>query len=155
MSLTVQIQGLAGFEKDINAGAAGLQREVNSAMVKSVNVVKNDAQTIAPFKTGTLRRSIYTQIQDNGFKGIVAQDNNMAPYGIYIEMGTKPHVIVPVNAKALFWKGADHPVRIVHHPGFPAKPFMAPALERNLDNIQKYFEDAVNNVVAIMAGRKF
>lgn len=39
---------------------------------------------------------------------------------------TRPHTIRPVNAAALFWPGAKHPVKVVRHPGsdFPARPFL-------------------------------
>jgi hypothetical protein len=29
----------------------------------------------------------------------------------------RPHKIIPKNKKALYWKGASHPVRSVNHPG--------------------------------------
>jgi hypothetical protein len=31
--------------------------------------------------------------------------------------GTEAHDIYPVNAQALYWPEADHPVKHVHHPG--------------------------------------
>lgn len=39
---------------------------------------------------------------------------------------TKPHRIVAVNKKALFWPGAAHPVGAVNHPGskIPARPYL-------------------------------
>ncbi|NME95358.1 hypothetical protein HF847_05040 [Clostridium cochlearium] len=38
-------------------------------------------------------------------------------YGAILEEGSKPHVITPKNGKALYWKGATHPVKKVNHPG--------------------------------------
>lgn len=35
----------------------------------------------------------------------------------HLEYGTPPHIIRPRRKKALWWKGARHPVSIVHHPG--------------------------------------
>lgn len=39
---------------------------------------------------------------------------------------TRPHMIQARNKKALFWAGASHPVRAVHHPGsrIPARPVL-------------------------------
>ena len=37
-------------------------------------------------------------------------------YAAAVEYGTSPHVIKPVNKKALFWPGARHPVAQVNHP---------------------------------------
>ena len=153
MSITLTIEGLDQFKADVQKGADNIQPEIQTAMVNSVNQVKNEAQNIAPYQTGTLRRSIYTDIQDNGFTGIVGQDSNIAPYGIDVEYGTAPHEIYPVNKKALFWKGALNPYRHVHHPGTRANPFMSDAINNSLDAIQGFFEKAVQNIVDIMAGK--
>jgi len=45
-------------------------------------------------------------------------------HGIYLEEGTRPHVIKPRLKKALYWSGAEHPVKSVLHPGTRAyRPF--------------------------------
>ena len=43
---------------------------------------------------------------------------------------TRPHDIYPRNKKALYWAGASHPVKVVHHPGsqFPERSFLRSAL---------------------------
>jgi hypothetical protein len=38
-------------------------------------------------------------------------------YARYIEYGTRPHLILPNIKGALYWPGAQHPVRRVYHPG--------------------------------------
>ena len=61
-------------------------------------------------------------------------------YGALVEYGTgvfseapgasrQPIVIRPVNAKALFWPGAAHPVMQVIQQGHPPKPFLRPAFD--------------------------
>jgi len=42
--------------------------------------------------------------------------------------GTKPHDIYPRIKKALYWPGATHPVKMVHHPGAKPNPFVKVAL---------------------------
>ncbi len=153
MSLVVKIEGLAEFKADVSRGASSVGGSVKWAMVQSVNAVKNSAQQYAPFKTGTLRRSIHADVTNSGFTGTVLQNPEEAPYGAFIEYGTSPHEITPVNKKALFWKGALNPYRRVMHPGTAAHPFMTPAMENNIDNIQRYFSEALGKVVKIMAGK--
>lgn len=153
-TISLKIDGIDAFEKDINAGAKGVQREITAAMSKSVNTVKNAAQLLAPYKTGTLRRSIFTDIKNNGLQGVVAQDTDIAVYGPMVEFGTKSHEILPVNKQALFWNGALNPYRRIMHPGTSAHPFMIPALENNVEAIKKYFDEAILNLVLIMAGKK-
>ena len=57
---------------------------------------------------------------------------NKMHYAAAHELGavTRPHDIRPRNKKALYWEGAAHPVKVVHHPGsrIPARPFIQPAL---------------------------
>lgn len=45
-------------------------------------------------------------------------------YAAFCQLGTKPHEIRPKNKKALFWKGLQHPVKLVRHPGTPPRPFL-------------------------------
>ena len=56
-------------------------------------------------------------------------------YAIFVERGTGPHVIFPRFKKALYWKGADHPVRWVDHPGSKAYPYLMPAAEQHYPSL--------------------
>jgi hypothetical protein len=49
------------------------------------------------------------------------------PYAKYVTQGTRPHDIYPRDKQALFWAGAAHPVRMVHHPGTKPNPFISDA----------------------------
>jgi HK97 gp10 family phage protein len=93
------------------------------AMTRIVQSIAADAQSLVPVNTGRLKSSIQWEI--DGTIGRVSTD---VPYWRYVEYGTAPHVITPVNKRALHWEGADHPVARVNHPGTPAKPFLRPAL---------------------------
>ena len=69
-----------------------------------------------------------------GFWGVFS-----VKYARWVEEGTQAHVILPKTGwglpggekKALFWPGADHPVRMVWHPGTKSRPYLVPtALEK-------------------------
>jgi HK97 gp10 family phage protein len=145
-NITLKVEGLDKLQAGMTNAPSVIRKEVKWAMTNSVNAVKITAADNAPFKTGTLKRSIHTDIQDEGFKGVVYQNPDEAPYGIFIEYGTKPHEINPTNKKALFWNGAINPYKRVMHPGSKANPFMTPALENNVNTIQAYFEKAIQNL---------
>lgn len=49
-------------------------------------------------------------------------------YAEYVSKGTGPHTITAAPGRALFWKGAAHPVRSVRHPGTKANPYVENAL---------------------------
>ena len=104
-----------------------LQAEMRQTMNDSVALVQNQGMANAPVVTGTLRRSITSNVSGAGgsITGIVGTS---VPYARFVHEGTGPHVIVPVSRKALFWPGARHPVKRVNHPGSKANPFLKRAL---------------------------
>jgi hypothetical protein len=55
------------------------------------------------------------------------------PYGLFVEVGTRPHVIRPKNPNGMLkWTGPDgavHFAKQVHHPGTRAQPHLRPALD--------------------------
>jgi hypothetical protein len=58
---------------------------------------------------------------------------NGAPQALFLEEGTRPHVIRPRNARALRWFGPGGPIfaRSVRHPGTRAQPWLEPAIRDN------------------------
>ncbi|EPS50143.1 hypothetical protein CFSAN002368_14763 [Clostridium botulinum A1 str. CFSAN002368] len=66
-------------------------------------------------------------------------------YGEVLEKGSKPHVITPKNGKALYWKGAAHPVKKVNHPGTKGFKTIENTLEGSREMIKtaviKYWSD--------------
>ena len=54
---------------------------------------------------------------------------NDSGHAAILEHGSRPHIIEPRTKKALYWDGAAHPVRKVHHPGTPAFHIMRNALK--------------------------
>jgi hypothetical protein len=85
-----------------------------------LNIYTSVAQVLAPFRSGNLRDSfVFTQV---GLEGVIY---NTAEYMIFVIFGTKAHEIHAVNALALWWPGALHPVYSVWHPGTSANDFLA------------------------------
>lgn len=57
-------------------------------------------------------------------------------YGVFLELGTPPHLIKPKNKKALFWEGAAHPVKQVIHPGSKSYAIIGPTAEIYKDKVR-------------------
>lgn len=95
---------------------------------KGATQVESYAKQAAPLDTGALRNSIHT---DGAGLEMTVQDG--VEYGIYQELGVDhPYFInSPVYISGVGWR------YIVRHPGFPAQPFMVPAVERVAET---YFE---------------
>jgi hypothetical protein len=78
--------------------------------------------------TGRYRGSIAWRLGQDGL-GMYAEIGSAVPYAAILEEGSRPHVIVPRRKRALYWKGARHPVRRVNHPGTPGYHMGRRALE--------------------------
>ena len=80
-------------------------------------------------RTGQLRRSINAApIEEAGRVG--ARTGTNVFYGRIWELtGLPARTVVPTTKKALFWKGARHPVRRVNLPAQAPRPFLSVVLE--------------------------
>lgn len=110
----------------------------NSAMTIERNA-KSNLSNNGSVKTGHLRRGIATNI---GIMEATVHTSNIK-YASMVEKGTKAHIIKPKNKKALYWKGASHPVKQVNHPGSKAKPYLIPAFDKEV----AYFVEKLKEVV--------
>ena len=101
------------------AGLAGATIQTATLVRAGTQIILTSLKAEAPVKTGTLRGSIVARPsgpEGAGFYGIA--------YSEYVVHGTRPHIIMPSVKKALFWPGAAHPVRSVHHPGTKPNDFV-------------------------------
>lgn len=116
------------YERGLRRWFGGMSDDVKRAVDRTRIDVQNEARRRAPVDTGRLRSSIVSRAEGSGRSvGYVIGTN--VNYAAAVEYGTAPHVIKPVNKKALYWPGARHPVAQVNHPGTAAKPFLRPAIE--------------------------
>jgi hypothetical protein len=119
--------------------------EIDKLTVKLTDIAQRWVQNEAPRKTGRLKKAV--QKNTYGSRGLVFLSKSIAPYWIFVIDGTRPHDIKPKNGKALFWPGAKHPVKVVHHKGTKANPFVDKAfpkmqgdIERAVSVFQKWLE---------------
>jgi len=70
-----------------------------------------------------------------------------AEYAEWVNDGTQPYTITPTNKKALYWEGADHPVRVVHHPGIKGRHFVEDSLADVNGRLDGYFLKAISEVM--------
>ena len=117
---------------------------VQKAIKKSAfNIESQAKKNLASNKsvvTGHLRRSIATKMGD--LEATIHTSN--VKYAVIVEKGSKAHVVRPKNKKALYWKGATHPVKQVKHPGSKAKPYLIPAFEKEKDQFLEKLKEVIN-----------
>ena len=131
------------FVIDLKGTSENIRSDVQKVLKKSgFNIearAKRNITNNGSVKTGHLRRGITTDV---GNMEVTVHTSNIK-YARGVEEGTRPHIIKAKNKKALYWKGAKHPVKSVRHPGSRAKPFLIPAFEKEKEVIMKDLEKIV------------
>ena len=116
-----------------------IKDDVRKVVKNSAFNIERNAKSSASVKTGHLRRSISTKMGD--MEATIHTSN--LKYAPMVEFGTKPHIIRAKNKKALYWKGANHPVKSVRHPGGKAKPYLIPAFEKEKDQFLEKLKEVI------------
>ena len=70
-----------------------------------------------------------------------------AEYAQWVNDGTQPYTITPTSKKALYWEGADYPVKVVHHPGIKGRHFVEDSLDDVNGRLDGYFLRAISEVM--------
>jgi hypothetical protein len=67
------------------------------------------------------------------------------PQALFLEEGTRPHVIRPRRARALRWEGPSGPIFAtkVNHPGTPAYHWLSDGINRSVPLFERYYTDKV------------
>ena len=147
MDFVVEIAGLPQLVEQLQnyptIAASILQRAVTAS---SLVLAKNtNAQTV-PVRTGFLV---------SHFQWVLGTLQGWwyptASYARYVEFGTAPHTILPVDKKALYWPGAEHPVRSVQHPGTKPNPYMERIVAASTEEINETFATALQQIVQAIA----
>lgn len=128
----ITIQGadeiIATIEKMVDAS------KLNGAVDKACLLVEGEARRKAPRRTGNLRRSIESKVENNGDEiiGTIFTPLEYAPYveygtGLFAESGGRkdvPWAYKDEKTGQLIWTSGQHP-----------HPFMRPALNENRERI--------------------
>ena len=100
-------------------------------------------QMNSPVDHGLLKQWFIDSIDDDE-----AHIKTPASYAIYVNDGTSPYVIEPVNKKALYWEGADHPIAgKVIHPGITGQHFIEDSIDDVDGRLDGYFLKALEEVL--------
>jgi HK97 gp10 family phage protein len=112
------------------------QITTQQVLVQSANQILAEMESRVPVDTGRLRTSLRIQVDPN--RVTIGPDENIAPYGGYVEFGTKPHDIRPKTPGGVLvfkMNGRTVYTKKVRHPGTKAQPFVRPAFEAWVDSL--------------------
>jgi HK97 gp10 family phage protein len=134
--ITVEVS-TSGLEFD--EVAESLSRDLKEKLVeKLVDIAYAAAFWGAPWRTGKLAGSIIKDVGEDQ-----ASISALASYAVYVEKGTAPHEIRPVNASVLAFEAGGGVVftRLVRHPGTKPNPFMQRAVEAAREKVDEAFAE--------------
>ena len=123
---------IAFNEADIRAIIASPSGPGFQLVTRATRLVANQAKLNAPVDTGHLRASITQSVTVSGLH-VTGRVGSPVSYALDVHEGTRPHVILPRNRKALRFtsrRGALVFALRVMHPGTSGRPFLRDALRR-------------------------
>ena len=116
------------LQKAIEASGASIHRQATN-------------RGTVPLRTGRLVQSFQVEIGR-----LMARIWPNVKYAKYVYFGTRPHLIFPRTKMALYWEGAEHPVRKVMHPGTKENRFLDRMVKLAQPEIAKHFKVAGDNI---------
>ena len=114
------IKGLAALLKAFGASCEEMDKNITKAVKLTANEYKNDVQKVAPYKTGTYRRSIHVEMS-----GKVALVGTNLPYAKRLEYG---------------FADVDSLGRVYDQ---KAQPHFRPTFDENIEKYKETFREAL------------
>ncbi len=143
----IQVNGLDKMQAAFKSAPNTMRSIMNPVLHTAVNILaKYTTKGIVPWKTGRLTQSFIATYGD-----LMAMWRPTVNYAMFVHEGTAPHVILPVNKKALYWKGAAHPVKKVNHPGSKGNPFMPRILQNSQSDIDALMQQGLDHLTEAIA----
>lgn len=149
MQLKITLQDADKLIRTFKAAPGIAHTEYLAALESTARFVEDKAKHDAPVGNykggGSLRQSIKTHRYGN--TGFVVKVNSL--YGVYVDQGTKPHVILPRYKKMLAFKVDGKWVRAkrVNHPGTKANPFFSNAVDAANPYANQEMQNAMERVL--------
>jgi hypothetical protein len=139
MEFTIQITGLRQLVSSLRDYPSIAAPIIQRALLASQAILaKYTNRETVPWRTGFLVQTFSAFMEAGKLHWYPT-----ASYARFVEFGTLPHRIAPKNAQALYWPGANHPVKSVMHPGTKADPYMERIIAAAQDDIQTQFGAAL------------
>ena len=123
MTITLRLSGLS----EATGTLRGIMPHLTDKTILGLSQVAYDEAQIGAArhnKTGALVQSLFNRAVPGGRE--VGHDTRRAPQALWVNLGTKPHVIMPKNKKALRWSGGGKFFFAgkVNHPGYRGDPYI-------------------------------
>lgn len=143
----VDVIGAEELRRKLQALDAAVQGQALAAAVQSgAQVIQNAAKEKAPFRTGTLKRSIHTEVAGSATRA-TAQIGTDVPYAAQVEFGG---TITPKKKQMLHWvdENGEHFARSVTQ---VARPYLRPAFDEKSDDAAVEIGNALRQAIEAVA----
>jgi HK97 gp10 family phage protein len=128
-SIDLEVVNMEEVTRAFDAAGEVLSGAVLAKMLlAAAEVIRDEANTKAPSKVIAAK---ITEKRKWTTEAAVGPPREKWYYK-YLEFGVGPHVVTAKSAKALRFLGNVYRRRIMH-PGFPARPFLRPAVDKKTD----------------------
>ena len=139
MSRGIQWEGVDNLLKAVDDFEEMFLRAVRRIIAETATLIQTQAQALAPYDEGNLRRSIEIKFFDGGLRAEVTVG---AEYGIYLEYGTGIYAEGGDGRKDPWVYWSDKLNRYVYTRGIRAQPYWSPSFEKGL----RYFVQEMNKL---------
>ena len=142
--ITMKLEGMDETMRALNRlddNMAG--RHLETAAKAGILPIQNQAKENAPWKSGTLRRSIHEETVSRSRRKVEVATGTDVIYARIHELGG---VIVPKTAAALAFE-IDGQLIITQRVEMPARPYMRPAFDEKKGKAEDEVRDSLRTVV--------
>jgi hypothetical protein len=145
MTLFIKFEGLSDVTGSLRRLPAELEKKT---ILRLSQVAYDEAQKGAGRhnRTGALFQSLFNRSIPNGRE--VGHDPQRAPHAIFVQLGTRPHVIMPKNKKALRWAagGKFFFAGKVNHPGYRGDAYLINAATLAVREFSNIIDQALKEI---------
>lgn len=128
MAINITVNGVTTVRNELRQ----LPEAVEASVIRQMAQIAYDSaerSADAHTKTGAMRQSLFARAIPKGRE--VGHDLQRAPHALFVQLGTRPHVIEPSKKKALRWTagGAFVFAKRVNHPGYRGDAYLVRAAD--------------------------
>lgn len=144
----VRVRNLDRLDRKLAALSKLAQSDViEQALHAGAQEIRNSAQDKAPYRTGTLRRSIHSETTEKSGPRVIVQVGTDVEYAAMQEFGG---TIVPKTARFLVFE-VDGKKAFAKKVTIPAHPYLRPAFDEQSGEAVRQFRLAIADQIRMIA----
>ena len=142
MAIKVTLRGLG----EVRAALPEIPKTLERAVLERMSQIAYDEAyggATRHNQTGALSRRLFNRAIPGGRE--VGHDLQRAPHALFVNWGTRPHIIRPKDKKSLRWAAGGRFIfaKFVKHPGYVGDPYLVRAADAAIRQFAAIVEDAL------------